>query len=140
MIDLESNQHSLSSDYGLNIYFSRRFPNIYGPSFPSYKSLQNVDFSKIGNMQFFFQQLYSHIDKNSGEMFEDMFLVKIASKGTSLKVKGTSVSYSVWIPKSDFYFPAPIKYWPSGQFVWTKPPPWHNLLSNSPELPGGGGW
>ena len=32
----------------------------------------------------FFQELYSHIDKNSGEKFEDMFLVKIASKGTSL--------------------------------------------------------
>ena len=35
-------------------------------------------------MHFFFQELYSHIDKNSGETFEDMFLVKIASKGTSL--------------------------------------------------------
>ena len=35
-------------------------------------------------MQFFFQELYSHIDKNSGEKFEDMLLVKIASKGTSL--------------------------------------------------------
>ena len=32
----------------------------------------------------FFLELYSHIDKNSGEKFEDMFLVKIASKGTSL--------------------------------------------------------
>ena len=35
-------------------------------------------------MQFFFQKLYSYIDKNSGEKFKDMFLVKIASKGTSL--------------------------------------------------------
>ena len=34
----------------------------------------------------FFQELYSHIDKNLGEEFEDMFLVKIASKGTSLIV------------------------------------------------------
>ena len=33
---------------------------------------------------FFFQKLYSHIDKNSGGKFEDMFLIKIASKGTSL--------------------------------------------------------
>ena len=32
----------------------------------------------------FFQELYSHIDKNSGEKFEDMFLVKLANKGTSL--------------------------------------------------------
>ena len=35
-------------------------------------------------MQFFFQELYSHTDKNSGEKFEDMFLVKIANKGTFL--------------------------------------------------------
>ena len=32
----------------------------------------------------FFPELYSHIDKNSGEKFEDMFLVKIESKETSL--------------------------------------------------------
>ena len=32
-----------------------------------------------------FQELYSHTDKNSGRKSEDMFLVKIASKGTSLK-------------------------------------------------------
>ena len=32
----------------------------------------------------FFQELYSHVDKNSGGKFEDMFLVKIANKGTSL--------------------------------------------------------
>ena len=36
-------------------------------------------------MQVFFQELYSHIEKNSGKKFEDMFLVKIASKGTSLR-------------------------------------------------------
>ena len=84
MIDLESIQHKLSSDYSLNIYFSRRFPCIDGPSFSPYKPLQNIDFSKVGNMQFFSQELYSHIDKNSGEKFEDMFLVRIASKGTSL--------------------------------------------------------
>ena len=35
-------------------------------------------------MQFFFQEFSPHIDKNSGGKFEDMFLVKIASKGTSL--------------------------------------------------------
>ena len=32
----------------------------------------------------FFQELYSHIDKNSEEKSEDMFLIKIASKRTSL--------------------------------------------------------
>ena len=37
-------------------------------------------------MQLFFQELYSHIDKNSGEKFEEMFLVKIASKGNLLKL------------------------------------------------------
>ena len=85
-IDLESIQHKLSSDYSLNIYSSRRFPYIDSPSFSPYKPLQNVDFSKVGNMQFF-QELYSHTDKNPGEKFEDMFLIKIASKGTSLKCK-----------------------------------------------------
>ena len=58
-------------------------PYIGGPSFSPYKPLQNVDFSKVGKMQFF-HELYSHIDKNSREKFEDMFLVKTASKGTSL--------------------------------------------------------
>ena len=41
-------------------------------------------------MQFFFQELYSHIDRNSGGGgggAEDMFLVKIASKETSLIVE-----------------------------------------------------
>ena len=80
MIDLESIQHKFSYDYSLDIYFSRRFPYIDGPSFSLYKPLQNVDVSKVGNLN----ELYSHIDKNSGEKFEDMFLVKIASKGTSL--------------------------------------------------------
>ena len=37
-------------------------------------------------MQFFCQELHSHIHKNSGEKFEDMFLVKIASKGISLNI------------------------------------------------------
>ena len=61
-IDLESIQHKLSYDYSLNMYSSRRFPHIDGPSFSPYKPLQNV-----GNMQFFFQELCSHRDKNSGE-------------------------------------------------------------------------
>ena len=66
LIDLESIQHKLSSDHGLNIYLSRRFPYIDGPLFSPYKPLQNVDFSKVGKMQFF-QELYSHLNKNSGE-------------------------------------------------------------------------
>ena len=85
MIDLESIQHKLSTDYSLTIYFSRRFPYIYGLSFSPYKPLQKVDFAKVGNMKFFFQELYSDIDKSSGEKFGDMFLVKIASKGNLLK-------------------------------------------------------
>ena len=54
-IDLESIQHKLSSDYSLDIYFSLRFPYIDGPSFSPYKPSQNVDFSKVGNMQSFFR-------------------------------------------------------------------------------------
>ena len=86
MIDLESIQHKLSSDYILNIYFSLRFPFVDSPSFSPYKPLQNVDFSKVGNMQFFFFRNCAHIlTRAKGKKFEDMFLVKIASKGTSLK-------------------------------------------------------
>ena len=51
-IDLESIQHKLSSDCSLNIYLSRRFAYIDGPSFSPNKPLQNVDFSKVGNMRF----------------------------------------------------------------------------------------
>ena len=65
LIDLESIQHKLSSDYSLNICFSRCFLYIDGPSFSPYKPLQNVDVSKVGNMQSS-QELYSHIDKNTG--------------------------------------------------------------------------
>ena len=53
LIDLENIQHKISSEYSSNIYFSRRFPYIDGPSFFPYKPLQNVDFSKVGNMKIF---------------------------------------------------------------------------------------
>ena len=85
LIDLESIQHKLSSDYNLNMCFLRRFPYIDGPSFSPYKPLQNVHFERSVTCSFFFQELYSHVDKNSGGEFEDTFLVKIASRGTSLK-------------------------------------------------------
>ena len=65
-IDLESIQHKLSPDYNLNVCFSRRFPYIDGPSYSPHKPLQNVHFWNVGNMHFF-PELYSHIDKNSGE-------------------------------------------------------------------------
>ena len=84
-IDLESIQHKLSTDYNLTIYFSRRFHYIDGPSFSPYKPLQKVDFAKVGNIQFFFWNCTHKLTRTQGEKFEDMFLVKIASKGTSLK-------------------------------------------------------
>ena len=55
----------------------------------------------------FFQELYSHIDKNSGGKFEDMFLIKIANKETSLRLhsgrlvqldkKGQNQNLSQWL-------------------------------------------
>ena len=86
MIDLKSIQHKLSYDYSLNIYFSRRFPCIDSPSCSPYKPLQNVDLSKVGNMQFFLRNCTHILTRTQGEKVEDMFLVKIASKGTSLTV------------------------------------------------------
>ena len=53
LIDLESIQQKLSSDYSLNICFLRRFPYIDGPPSSPYKPLQNVHFLKLGNTQFF---------------------------------------------------------------------------------------
>ena len=41
-----------------------------------------------------FQELYAHIDKNSGETFEDIFLVKIANKGTYSSCLKSCVDYS----------------------------------------------
>ena len=60
LIDLECIQHKLSSDYSLNVYFSLRFPDIDGPSFSPYKPLQNVGFSKVGNMQLFSAIVLTH--------------------------------------------------------------------------------
>ena len=52
----------------VSIYISHVvFPILIVHHFLCIKPLQNIDFSKVGNMQFFFQELYSHIDKNSGK-------------------------------------------------------------------------
>ena len=67
-------QHELSSDYSLNICFWRPFPHIDGP-FSPYKPLQNSTFERSVTFSFPGIVLTN---------FEDMFLVKIASKGTSL--------------------------------------------------------
>ena len=98
MIDLKSIQRKLSSDYSLDIYFSRRFPYSDGPSFSPYKPLQDVDFSKVGNMQFFFSNCTHILTRTQGKKFEDMFLVKIASKGTSLnKAYSKSTMYKIFL-------------------------------------------
>ena len=85
LVDLESIQHKLSSDYNLNICFSHRFPHIDGPSFSPCKPLYiNVYFSKVGSMQFIFRNCTHTLTRTQREKFEDMFLIKMASKGTSL--------------------------------------------------------
>ena len=80
-IDLESIQHKLSSEYSLNVCFSRRFPYIYGPSFSQYKPLQNMSVSERSVACIFFQEFYI-LTRTQGIKY--MFLVKIASKRTSL--------------------------------------------------------
>ena len=86
LIDLESIQHNLSSAYSLNICFSRRFPYIDGPSFSPYKPLQNVDFSKVGNMQFFFRNCTHILTRTQAKKFEGMFLVRKGSKETLIRM------------------------------------------------------
>ena len=46
----------------------------------------------------FCQELYSHIDKNSGEKFEDMFLVRIVSKRTTLILTGRNLQHIALCP------------------------------------------
>ena len=50
----------------------------------SIQALTKCPFFKGRQHAIFFPELYSHIEKNSGEKFEHMLFVKIASKGTSL--------------------------------------------------------
>ena len=76
LIDLESIQHKLSTDYSLNIYFSRCFPYNDGPSFSPYKPLQNVDFSKVGNMQFFFRNCTHILTRTQGKSLRICFSSK----------------------------------------------------------------
>ena len=82
---LESIQHKLSLDYGLNICFSHRFPYIDGPSFSPHKPLQSVRFGKVGNMQFFSRNCTHILTRTQGKKFEYMFFVKIVSNGASLR-------------------------------------------------------
>ena len=72
LVDLESIQHKLSSNYSLNICFSRR-TNPYKMSIFQ----RSVTCS-------FFRNCTHILTRTQGKKFEDMFLVKIASKGTSL--------------------------------------------------------
>ena len=65
--------------------FLNRFPYIDGPSFSPYKPLQNVHFLKVGNMLFFSRNCTLILTRTKRKKFEYMFLVKIASKVTSLK-------------------------------------------------------
>ena len=100
MIDLESIQHELSSDYSLSIYFSRRFPKIDGPPFSPYKPLQNVDFSRGRQHAVFFRNCTHILTRTQAKKFEEMFLVKIASKGASLMVLLLIVMFSSRVGQS----------------------------------------
>ena len=53
----------------------------------SVQTLIKCPFFKVGNMQDFFRNCTHILTRTQEEKFEDMFLVKIASKGTSLSEK-----------------------------------------------------
>ena len=50
-----------------------------------YKPLQNVYFERSVTCSFFVRNCSHILTRTQGKNFEDMFLVKIASKGTSLR-------------------------------------------------------
>ena len=91
-IDLGSIQRMLSFDYSLNICFSRAFLYSDGPSFSPYKPLQKMSIFERSITCSFFSGIVHILTRNQWKIFEDMFLVKIASKGTSLNTSVQSTS------------------------------------------------
>ena len=86
LIDFESIQHKLSSDYTLNIYVSRAvFPLLMVHHFLHINLYKMSIFERSVTCSFFFQELYSLLKRNQGENFGDM-LVKIANKVTVLNI------------------------------------------------------
>ena len=76
-IDLKSIQHKLSSDYSLNIYFSRRFPyQLVVHHFLRTNPYKMSIFQRSVTCSIF-QELYSHIDKNLGESLRICLNVKV---------------------------------------------------------------
>ena len=82
-IDLESIQHMFSFDYSLNICFSRPFLYSDRPSFFCTNPYKMSIFEWSVTCSFF-SGIVHILTRNQGKNFENMFLVKIASKGTSL--------------------------------------------------------
>ena len=87
LIDLEIIQHMLSSDYSLKIYFSHRFPYIDGPSLELRTNPYKMSIFK--SCSFFFRNCTHILTRIKGKKFENMFLVKITNKGTSLRSRIT---------------------------------------------------
>ena len=80
---------SQCTSYSLNICLSRCFPYTAGQSFLSTNTYKLSIFERSVTCRFF-PELCSPIDMNSGKMFEDLFLIKIADKGTTLNGKHTN--------------------------------------------------
>ena len=81
---LESVQRKLSSDYILNIYFSRAvFPILMAHHFLRTNPYKMSIFQRSITCSFF-RNCTQILTRTQGKKFEDMFLVKVASKGTSL--------------------------------------------------------
>ena len=83
--DLDSIHNKLSSDYTLNICFSCRFSHADGQSFPQYNTLKIVHFLKVGKMPILFANCTHLLTRTQEKKFEDVFLIKIANKGTTLR-------------------------------------------------------
>ena len=82
LIDLESIHNKLSSDYSLNICFSRRFPCTDGQSFSQYKL---SIFEKLVTCRSFANCTHL-LTRTQEKKSEEMFLVKIENKGFTLSI------------------------------------------------------
>ena len=61
-------------------------------------------------MQFFFMNCTHILTRTQGEKFEDMFLVKIASKGTSLKLDSHNCRRPLTVLYLKFVIPRSYAY------------------------------
>ena len=104
--------------------------------------LQKMEVNRLNPVQkgtYFLKKCTHILTRTQGEKFEDMSLVKVASKGTSLRLMFTSQSIpSVTTPPGKPWanFQKLVKFRPSGPIFWSNSIPWDKFYWLNPQGPG----